>query len=107
MCLHRTISHKAVIFTLATVRTGNLTTSHKVSRLLAKFNIKTVHILAKSSQHLLRPIKDDLGLKVSGDYGITYECGKMYSKSSMLSELMFFHYYMDIILISRLHTMSG
>jgi hypothetical protein len=51
--------------------------SHKVSRLLAKFNIQTVHIPAKNF-HLLRPAKDKLGLRTAGIYGISCECGKVY-----------------------------
>jgi hypothetical protein len=51
--------------------------SHKVSRLLAKFNIQTVHILAKNI-HLLRPAKDKLGLRTAGVYCIPCECGKVY-----------------------------
>jgi hypothetical protein len=52
-------------------------TSQKVSRLLAKYNIQTVHISAKNSQ-LLRPVKDKLGLKAAGIYRIPCECGKVY-----------------------------
>jgi hypothetical protein len=51
--------------------------SHKVSRLLAKFNIQTVHIPAKNI-HLLRPVKDKLGLRTAGIYRIPCECGKVY-----------------------------
>jgi hypothetical protein len=51
--------------------------SHKVSRLLAKFNIQTAHIPAKNIQ-LLRPAKDKLGLKTAGIYHIPCECGKVY-----------------------------
>jgi hypothetical protein len=43
--------------------------SHKVSRLLAKFNIQTAHIPAKNIQ-LLRPAKDKMGLKTAGIYHI-------------------------------------
>jgi hypothetical protein len=52
-------------------------TSQKVSRLLAKYNIQTVHIPAKNI-HLLRPVKDKLGLKAAGIYRILCECGKVY-----------------------------
>jgi hypothetical protein len=51
--------------------------SHKVSRLLAKFNIQTIHIPAKNI-HLLRPVKDKLGLGTTGIYRIPCECGKVY-----------------------------
>jgi predicted GIY-YIG superfamily endonuclease len=52
-------------------------TSHKVSRLVAKYNIQTVYIPAKNI-HLLRPVKDKLGLKAAGIYCIPCECGKVY-----------------------------
>jgi hypothetical protein len=53
------------------------TTSHKVSRLLAKYNIQTIHIPAKNI-HLLRPVKDKLGLKDAAIYHIPCKCGKVY-----------------------------
>jgi hypothetical protein len=52
--------------------------SNKVSRLVAKYNIKTVHIPKKKNRHMLRTVKDDLGLKVPGMYHIPCECGKVY-----------------------------
>jgi hypothetical protein len=52
-------------------------TSPKVSRLLSKYNIQTVHIPAKNI-HLLRPVKDKLGLKATGIYCIPCECSKVY-----------------------------
>jgi hypothetical protein len=52
-------------------------TSHKVSRLLAKHNIQTVHNPAKNIQ-LLRLVKDKLGLKAAGIYCIPCKCGKVY-----------------------------
>jgi hypothetical protein len=51
-------------------------TSHNVSSLLAKFDIQTVHIPAKNI-HLLRPVKDKLGLRTAGIYRIPCECGKV------------------------------
>jgi hypothetical protein len=39
-----------------------------ISRLLAKCNTKTVHIPRKKNMIMLRPVKDDLGLKVRGMY---------------------------------------
>jgi hypothetical protein len=51
--------------------------SRKVSRLLAKFNIQTVHIPDKNI-HLLRPVKDKLGLRTVGIYRISCEWGKVY-----------------------------
>jgi hypothetical protein len=50
--------------------------TNKISRLVAKYNIKTVHIPQKKNIHMLRPVKDDLGLKVPGVYRIPCECGK-------------------------------
>jgi hypothetical protein len=40
--------------------------SSKISRLLAKFNVRTVHIPRKKTIHMLRSVKDDLGLIVPG-----------------------------------------
>jgi hypothetical protein len=51
--------------------------SHKVSRLLDKFNIQTVHIPTKNI-HLLRQVKDKLGLRTTGIYRIPCECGIVY-----------------------------
>jgi hypothetical protein len=51
--------------------------SHKVSRLLAKYNIQTVLIPAKNI-HLLRLAKDKLGLRTAGIYHIPCECRKVY-----------------------------
>jgi hypothetical protein len=42
--------------------------SNKISRLLAKFNIRTVHITWKKTIHMLRSVKGDLGLNVPGVY---------------------------------------
>jgi hypothetical protein len=50
----------------------------KISRLLAKHNIKTIHIPQTKNMHMLRPVKDELGLKVPGVYRIPCECGKVY-----------------------------
>jgi hypothetical protein len=54
------------------------TISNKISRLLAKHNIKTVHIPAKKISIYLRLVRDKLGLKVSGIYHIPCECSKVY-----------------------------
>jgi hypothetical protein len=46
--------------------------SNKISRLLNKYNIKTVHIPDKKNMHLLKPAKLKLGLRVAGtpcEYG--------------------------------------
>jgi hypothetical protein len=52
--------------------------TNKISRLLAKHNIRTIHIPIKKNIHMLRPVKDDLGLKVRGVYRIPCECGEVY-----------------------------
>jgi hypothetical protein len=46
----------------------NKSYSNKISRLLAKFNIRTVHIPQKKTIQMLRSVKDDLGLNVPGMY---------------------------------------
>jgi hypothetical protein len=53
--------------------------SNKISRLLAKYNIRMVHILQKKNICMLRPVKDDMGLKVPGVYQIPCECRKVYA----------------------------
>jgi hypothetical protein len=35
-------------------------TSNKIRRLLAKYDIRTIHVPAKKTCHMLRPVKDDL-----------------------------------------------
>jgi hypothetical protein len=52
--------------------------TNKISRLLAKRNIKTIHIPDRKSIHMLSSVKNKLGLKVPGIYRIPYECGKVY-----------------------------
>jgi hypothetical protein len=52
--------------------------SNKISRLLTKYNIKTVHAPKKKNRQLLRTAEDDLGLKIPGVYRIPCECGKVY-----------------------------
>jgi hypothetical protein len=52
--------------------------SYKISRLLGKFNTKIVHVRDKKSLHMLRSVKGDLELKVSGLCNIPYGCGKVY-----------------------------
>jgi hypothetical protein len=53
-------------------------TSNKISRLLAQHKIKTVHIPAKKTTNMLRPVKDNVGLKTCGVYCIPCECGQVY-----------------------------
>jgi hypothetical protein len=51
--------------------------TNKISRLLAKYNTRTFHVPRKNI-YMLRPVKDDLGLKVPGVYRIPCECGEVY-----------------------------
>jgi hypothetical protein len=53
-------------------------TSNRISRLLARFNVRTVHIPANKNVHLLTPLKDNLGLKTPGIYFIPCKCSKVY-----------------------------
>jgi NAD(P)H-nitrite reductase large subunit len=59
-----------------------LSVSNKISRLLNKYNIKTVHIAARKSMHLLGPAKDNLGQMVAGIYCIPSECGRVYVRQT-------------------------
>jgi hypothetical protein len=52
--------------------------TNKISRLLAKHNIQTIHIPTRKSIHMLGSVKDKLALKVPGIYRIPYECSKVY-----------------------------
>jgi hypothetical protein len=52
--------------------------TNQISRFLAKYNIKTIHVPRKNNIHMLRPVKGDLGLKVPGVYRIPCECGEVY-----------------------------
>ncbi|KAJ4447063.1 hypothetical protein ANN_09052 [Periplaneta americana] len=52
--------------------------SGKISRMLRKHGIKTIHKPPTKIQNLLRPVKDDLGLRTPGVYRIPCECGKCY-----------------------------
>ena len=53
-------------------------TSNKISRLVDKYNIKTIHILIKKTISTLQSLKDNLGLKTPSMYCILCECGKAY-----------------------------
>jgi len=54
-------------------------TCNKMSRLLVKLNIKTIHIpIKKKTSSTLRLIKDNRGPKTSGIYCIPCDCGKVY-----------------------------
>jgi hypothetical protein len=52
------------------------TVSGKISRLLAKYNIKTVHQLARKTNTMLRQVKDSLGRNVPGIYHIPCDVAK-------------------------------
>jgi hypothetical protein len=54
------------------------TISGNISRLLAKYNIKTICWSVKKSNSLLRLAKDSLGCNVLGICYISCECGKVY-----------------------------
>jgi hypothetical protein len=41
-------------------------------------NIKAVQVTAKKSSNMMRPVKHDLGLKVSEAYGTSCKCGEVY-----------------------------
>jgi hypothetical protein len=56
----------------------NKTYCNKISRVLQKFNIRTVHIPWKMTIQTLRSVKDELGLNVPGVYRIPCECDKVY-----------------------------
>lgn len=53
-------------------------TSNRISRLLAKHSIRTIHIPARRNIHMLGTVKDNLGLKVPRIYRIPCKCGKVY-----------------------------
>ncbi|KDR11794.1 uncharacterized protein LOC110836755 [Zootermopsis nevadensis] len=53
-------------------------TFNRISRLLARHNIKSVGLPPKKIPSFLRLVKDDLGLKMPGVYSIPCECGKVY-----------------------------
>jgi hypothetical protein len=52
--------------------------TNKISRLLAKYIMKTNHILARKNIHMLRAVEDILGLNVPSIYCIPCECDKVY-----------------------------
>jgi hypothetical protein len=56
--------------------------SYKISRLLAKHKIKTIHVPAKENIHMLRPIRDKLGLNSQA-----YTLGSVNVAKSMLDRL--------------------
>ena len=54
------------------------TTYGRLSRMLAKHNIKSVALPPRKISSYLPPVKDALGLKTPGIYKIPCECGKVY-----------------------------
>jgi hypothetical protein len=50
----------------------------RISRLLVRFNIRTMYILTKKSADFFKPMKDDLGITVASMYCVPCECSKMY-----------------------------
>ena len=59
-----------------TVVHGNV--SNKIACILRKCNIRTVHLPPKKIKQMLRPVKDEQGLKTPGVYEIPCECGQIY-----------------------------
>jgi hypothetical protein len=53
-------------------------TSNKISRVLGKYNMKTIHVPMKKTISTVRPLKDNLGLKNPGVYCIPRGCSEVY-----------------------------
>jgi hypothetical protein len=51
---------------------------NRISRVLARHNIKSVGLPQMKLSSLLRPVKDHLGLKTPGVYRIPCQCGRIY-----------------------------
>ena len=54
------------------------TTYGRLSRMLAKHNIKCDGLPPRKISRLFRPVKDDVGLRTLGVYSIPCECGQVY-----------------------------
>jgi hypothetical protein len=54
------------------------TTYGRLSRMQATHNIKSVGLPPRKISSLLRPVKDNLGLRTPGVYSIPCECGQVY-----------------------------
>jgi hypothetical protein len=54
------------------------TVINRISRVLARHNIKPVGLPHMKLSSLLRPVKDHLGLRTPGVYRIPCECGRVY-----------------------------
>jgi hypothetical protein len=52
--------------------------ANQISRVLAKYNIRTILVPRKKNIYMLRPVKDDLGPKVPGVDRLPCECGEVY-----------------------------
>ena len=54
------------------------TTYYRLSRMLAKYSIKSVALPPRKTFSYLSPAKDALGLRTPGIYSIPCECGRVY-----------------------------
>jgi hypothetical protein len=54
------------------------TVFNRISRVLGRHNIKSVGLPHMKLSSLLRPVKDQLGLRTPGVYRIPCECGRVY-----------------------------
>ncbi|XP_071453466.1 uncharacterized protein [Hetaerina americana] len=54
------------------------TVSGKISRILRRFNIATIHVTPAKIRHQLVNVRDPIGLKTPGVYQIPCECGEVY-----------------------------
>jgi len=50
--------------------------SHKISRLLRKYDIRTIHIPKRKTAQMLRSAKDGLKLKIQGVFGFSVSAEK-------------------------------
>jgi hypothetical protein len=48
------------------------------------YDIWTIHVPTNKTCHILRPVKDDTGLKIPSVYGIPRECGKTYIDQTII-----------------------
>jgi hypothetical protein len=69
--------HKKKLANMATIPFQPMI-SHKISRLLARHDIKPVHIKVKKNINLLRPVKNNLGPNISGALCIHCGCSMVY-----------------------------
>jgi hypothetical protein len=73
------ISEELSASIITVTRIGELgTLFNHISRVLARYNIKSVGLPHMKLSSLLRPVKDHLGLRISGVYRIPCECGRVY-----------------------------